>query len=205
MKRTLVHPLALLTHQAGVTLIILAALSVYLPRVSAQNTIVTCQGRVQSGGGDFNGTGQFKFALVTTTNANSQATATATVSGGFVTMYTVTFPGIAPVGGVREVLGRWGDRHGRHAGITRTWVESIDRGNDAAADAGDGRRARSAAARNPQGRRRSITAVMLASARSPNRTVNKPLLTHRYSPSCSCNQTSSCGFGSTMACTVLPC
>ncbi len=59
----------------------------------AQNTVVTYQGRVQSGGADFSGTGQFKFALVTATNIARTATATANLTGGFVTSYTVTFSG----------------------------------------------------------------------------------------------------------------
>ncbi|MBI5383253.1 MAG: tail fiber domain-containing protein [Verrucomicrobia bacterium] len=74
-------------------LALLSTLNLRLSTVSAQNTVVTYQGRVQSGGSDFNGSGQFKFALVTSSNANSQATATATVSGGFVTIYIVTFGG----------------------------------------------------------------------------------------------------------------
>lgn len=36
----------------------------------AQNTAFTYQGRIRSGNTDFNGIGQFKFALVTSTNAN---------------------------------------------------------------------------------------------------------------------------------------
>jgi len=60
---------------------------------SAQNTVVTYQGRVQSGGNDFTGSGQFKFALVTGINSATSATATANLSGQFVTSYTVTFGG----------------------------------------------------------------------------------------------------------------
>ena len=56
----------------------------------AQNTLVTYQGRVTSGGTNFSGAGQFKFALVTSTNTAATATATANLSGAFVTSYTVT-------------------------------------------------------------------------------------------------------------------
>ena len=59
----------------------------------AQSTVFTYQGRVLDNGTNFNGPGQFKFSLVTSTNFNHQATATATISGGFVTIYTVTFGG----------------------------------------------------------------------------------------------------------------
>jgi hypothetical protein len=59
----------------------------------AQSTVFTYQGRVLDNGTNFDGPGQFKFALVTSTNINHQATATANFSGGFVTIYTVTFGG----------------------------------------------------------------------------------------------------------------
>jgi len=55
----------------------------------AQNTAFTYQGRVLDNGTNFNGIGQFKFALVTSTNSTRQATATANVNGGFVTSYNV--------------------------------------------------------------------------------------------------------------------
>ena len=53
----------------------------------AQNTIVTYQGRITDNGTNFNGTGQFKFAIVTSNYPGfgggiQTATATATVSGG---------------------------------------------------------------------------------------------------------------------------
>src|SRR5688572_16005668 len=60
---------------------------------SAQTTAFTYQGRVQVGGNDFSGMGQFKFALVTGSNANHRATATANLSGPFVVSYNVTFGG----------------------------------------------------------------------------------------------------------------
>lgn len=58
-----------------------------------QSSVLTYQGRVQSGGNNFTGTGQFKFALVTVTNTAVNATATAVISGGFVTIINVTFAG----------------------------------------------------------------------------------------------------------------
>jgi hypothetical protein len=61
--------------------------------LNAQNTNVTYQGRVRSGGSDFNGTGQFKFALVTGVDINAQATATAVTSGSFVTIINVNSGG----------------------------------------------------------------------------------------------------------------
>ncbi|HMJ67064.1 MAG TPA: hypothetical protein VK615_17100, partial [Candidatus Binatia bacterium] len=49
------------------------------------------QGRVQVSSTNFNGVGQFKFALVSKgTNLNRQATAVATVTSGFLTSITVT-------------------------------------------------------------------------------------------------------------------
>jgi Chaperone of endosialidase len=55
--------------------------------VAAQNTAFTYQGHVTDNGTNFNGTGQFQFALVTSTNFNHQALATANPpSGGFITI-----------------------------------------------------------------------------------------------------------------------
>jgi uncharacterized RmlC-like cupin family protein len=65
------------------------ALAAGFTSLNAQNTNVTYQGRVRSGGSDLNGAGQFKFALVTTIDANAQATATAVTSGSFVTIINV--------------------------------------------------------------------------------------------------------------------
>lgn len=50
----------------------------------AEQTTVTYQGRVTADGANFNGQGQFKFALVISTNTSSQAVAFAQVAGGFV-------------------------------------------------------------------------------------------------------------------------
>jgi hypothetical protein len=79
------------TKLAALTL--LAASLGLAPLALAQTTVATYQGRVQDNGTNFNGPGQFKFALVTSTNFNHQATATANFSGGYVTIYTVTFGG----------------------------------------------------------------------------------------------------------------
>jgi len=59
----------------------------------AQNTTFTYQGHVTDNGTNFNGAGQFEFALVTSSNANSTATATANLSGPFVVSYNVIFNG----------------------------------------------------------------------------------------------------------------
>src|SRR5262245_29732585 len=80
------------------TLISLLALSAGAPAtLFGQSSVVTYQGRVQSGGDDFTGNGQFKFALVTSSNTAVTAAATATVSGGFVTVITVNNSGNAYV------------------------------------------------------------------------------------------------------------
>lgn len=71
---------------------LLVALTGVIP-LHAQNSVVTYQGRVTSGGANFTGSGQFKFALVTGTNFSATATATAITSGGFVTIINVTFGG----------------------------------------------------------------------------------------------------------------
>jgi len=68
----------------------LSALSFGMYAVRAQNTVFTYQGRVLDNGTNFNGTGQFKFALVTSTNFNHQATATA-VLGGVSPNYFVSY------------------------------------------------------------------------------------------------------------------
>ena len=68
------------------SLLVLAAFNLQLVTASAQNSVVTYQGRVTSNGTNFTGTGQFKFAIVTSTNNNHTATATATTSGGFITI-----------------------------------------------------------------------------------------------------------------------
>jgi len=60
----------------------------------AQGTVFTYQGQVLDNGTNFNGTGQFQFALVTSTNVASQAGATANPpTGGFITAINVTFGG----------------------------------------------------------------------------------------------------------------
>ncbi len=65
-------------------LITLLALVLGISSTLAQNTVVTYQGRVTDNGTNFNGTGQFKFALLTSTNNNHTATAFATIQFGYV-------------------------------------------------------------------------------------------------------------------------
>ena len=81
MDKTLIH------------LLVLASLLVGAHAAAAQSTSITYQGRVQSGGTNFTGEGQFKFALLTGTNSHQTATATATISGGFLTIITVATAG----------------------------------------------------------------------------------------------------------------
>lgn len=69
------------------SLLIGLTLAVSVTGLSAQNSVVTYQGRVQSDSSDFTGTGQFKFALVTVTNTSTPAAATAILTGQFVTSY----------------------------------------------------------------------------------------------------------------------
>ena len=53
--------------------------------------LLNYQGRIAVNGTNFTGTGQFKFALVDGgTNVAHTATGTATISGGFLTIVTVT-------------------------------------------------------------------------------------------------------------------
>ena len=68
-------------------------LSILAPDCTAQDNVTTYQGRVQSGGAAFTGTGQFKFALVTVADTVARATATAKLTGQFVTGYTVNLGG----------------------------------------------------------------------------------------------------------------
>ncbi|HPY31103.1 MAG TPA: tail fiber domain-containing protein [Verrucomicrobiota bacterium] len=71
-------------------------ISISLPTGTAlaQGTIFTYQGRVTANGTDFDGVGQFKFALVTSTNFSHQATATAQPpTGGFITVINVVSGG----------------------------------------------------------------------------------------------------------------
>lgn len=75
------------------TLFVALSLLIGVIQLHAQDSVVTYQGRVTSGGTNFTGSGQFKFALVTSTNVSATATATATVSGGFVTIISVTLGG----------------------------------------------------------------------------------------------------------------
>ncbi len=58
----------------------LLTLNLQLTIAHAQGTVFTYQGRVTDNGTNFNGTGQFQFALVTSTNGQT-ATATANMGG----------------------------------------------------------------------------------------------------------------------------
>jgi hypothetical protein len=77
-----------------VSILIITILAICLPAYAASAQvpgIINYQGRVTVAGTNFDGTGQFKFALV---NGGSHvartATATADLTGQFVTSYTVT-------------------------------------------------------------------------------------------------------------------
>jgi hypothetical protein len=60
-----------------------------LDQAAAQNTVFTYQGQVTDNGTNFNGIGQFQFALIASTNYNLTATATANLSGPFVISYNL--------------------------------------------------------------------------------------------------------------------
>ncbi len=77
-------------------------------KAAAQNTVFTYQGRVTDNGTNFNGAGQFQFALVTSTNLSHMATGTANApSGGYITGYSIisggsgylTAPAVTVTGG----------------------------------------------------------------------------------------------------------
>ena len=82
--------------------LIIVALIASLTRVDAQPSAFTYQGRVTAHGTNFNGIGQFKFALVTSTNVSQPATAIANMGGlppnQFVGSCSVTFGGNGYVG-----------------------------------------------------------------------------------------------------------
>jgi len=82
------------TRIALLLLVILTAFKLALSTAHAQNTVFTYQGRITDNGTNFNGSGQFEFALVTSTNASHTATATANApSGGYITGYNVLLAG----------------------------------------------------------------------------------------------------------------
>ncbi len=93
----------------------------------AQNTMLTYQGRVTDNGADFNGTGQFEFALVTSSNANHTATATANApSGGFITSYNVGNAGNGYVSAPTvTIFGGGGSGAAAHANISGGAVTSL--------------------------------------------------------------------------------
>lgn len=82
------------TRNQSVLLSIVTTLLLGVSTIHAQNAVFTYQGRVSDSGTNFDGTGQFKFALVTSTNAANQATAVAHApSGGFITLIDVVYGG----------------------------------------------------------------------------------------------------------------
>ena len=80
-----------------ILLVVINVLALSFAKLNAQiPQLISYQGRVAANGTNFNGNGQFMFALVDggTTNAGAQATATANApSGGYITGYTVTYGG----------------------------------------------------------------------------------------------------------------
>ena len=78
-----------LSRTGWLALAALAILNLQPATAVAQSTVFTYQGRVLANGTNFNGTGQFKFALITSSTFNQQATATANLSGQFVTSYHI--------------------------------------------------------------------------------------------------------------------
>jgi trimeric autotransporter adhesin len=106
---------------------VLAAFNFQLSTAFAQGTAFTYQGRVTDNGTNFNGIGQFEFALVTSSNANSTATATANApSGGYITGYVVTYGGngyVTPP--TVTISGGGGSGAAAHANISGGVVTSI--------------------------------------------------------------------------------
>jgi alpha-tubulin suppressor-like RCC1 family protein len=110
--------------------VLLAGLILHAQLGRAENVQVTYQGRVQSGGSNFNGTGQFKFALVTSTNLSRPATATAVMGGlapnQFVSSCTVTDGGNGYTGSVSvSFLGGGGTGASAVANVSGGVVVSI--------------------------------------------------------------------------------
>ena len=108
-------------------LALLSTLNLQLSTCFAQNTVFTYQGRVTDNGTNFNGAGQFEFALVTSTNANHTATATANApSGGFITGYVVTSGGNGYVAvPTVTIFGGGGSGAAAHGNISGGAVTSI--------------------------------------------------------------------------------
>jgi hypothetical protein len=112
--------------QPAAVLLLLLTFSAQLCTAFAQGTAFTYQGRVFDNGTNFEGAGQFKFALVTSTNTSSTATANATVSGRFVTLIDVTFGGngyVAPP--AISLIGGGGSGAAANATISSGAVTSI--------------------------------------------------------------------------------
>ncbi len=89
---------------------LLAAALLCIPATAQVPQLLNYQGRVAVGGLNFDGTGQFKFALVDGgTNTSRQATAAPVVTVGFITSVTVIDGGAgytsAPTATVRDIKG----------------------------------------------------------------------------------------------------
>ncbi len=95
-------------------------------RAAAQDIVFTYQGRVTDNGSNFDGAGQFQFALVTSTNLDLQAAATANLNGPFVISYNIISGGsgydIAPT---VTVSGGGGSGATAAAGLTGGVVTAI--------------------------------------------------------------------------------
>lgn len=85
----------MINQRFGITLFLIALFLAPAAEAHAQSdtSVFTYQGRVTDNGTNFNGAGEFKFALVTSTNANHGATATATVAGGMVSAISIVAGG----------------------------------------------------------------------------------------------------------------
>src|SRR5208282_1004007 len=70
--------------------VLFSSLILHPPAFSQVPGIINYQGRIVDGGTNFNGTGQFEFALVSGPVAGRQATATVQLSGGSIGSITVT-------------------------------------------------------------------------------------------------------------------
>lgn len=119
--------------------LLLSTLNPQLSTLSAQvPSVISYQGRVQAGGTNFTGTGQFKFALVSPgTNVSRRATATATVTGVFVTSISVTDGGVgyitAPVVTITDATGSGATATAQVSGgaVTSITVQSAGNGYSA--------------------------------------------------------------------------
>ena len=75
---------------ASIFIAVAAVVSLVAPSAAQVPQILNYQGRVAVDGTNFDGTGQFKFALVDGAGVNTSRPATATLTGSSVTSVTVT-------------------------------------------------------------------------------------------------------------------